>query len=285
MIAITGANGNLGRATINYLLQQSKPENIVAIVRNPQSVSDLRQRGVNVRQASYDDLNALENALIGIETLVQISTTSIGEKGIDEENNVVRAAVKAGVVHIVYTSSVKANENAYFIAAKQSVATEKAIRASEMNFTFFRNSLYMEALPKLLGHMLNEGQIFYSAGQGKTSFVSRVDIAEAIAKVCLTPANHQNVSYEITGNKAYTFYELADLIKVIKKDEAIFHDISIIDYKEELIKYQLPTAVVELLVSMAKGIRNDEFAFVDDKLREILGRDPISLSEYLLQTI
>ncbi|WP_426330153.1 NmrA family NAD(P)-binding protein [Pedobacter sp. R-06] len=285
MIAITGANGNLGRATIDFLLQKVKANNITAIVRNPQRASSLEELGVNIRIADYNDSYALENAFKGVDHLVQISTTSIGQKGIDQENSTVTSAIKAGVSHIIYTSSVKPSSKAHFIAARQSIETENTIMSSQLSYTFFRNSLYMEALPALLGSMVDEGVINYPAGKGKISFVSRMDIAEAIGKVALSPENHKNAIYEITGSHAYTFSELAEVINSVKKNGTAFCDIPLNDYREELEQYQVPAEVIDLLVSMAKGISSNEFSFVDEKLKTLLDRDPVTLNTYLRKTL
>lgn len=55
MIAITGAKGNIGKATIQFLLQKVAPSNIVAIVRNPETVNDLKEQGVAIRRADYNE--------------------------------------------------------------------------------------------------------------------------------------------------------------------------------------------------------------------------------------
>src|SRR5688572_28121357 len=99
MIAITGANGNLGKATIGFLLKKTKPEQIVAIVRDPKKMEDLKNSGIQIRMADYDDLESLNEALKGVDKLLQISAISIGEQGVKEEANVVKAAKQQGVQH------------------------------------------------------------------------------------------------------------------------------------------------------------------------------------------
>jgi NAD(P)H dehydrogenase (quinone) len=55
MIVITGATGNLGQHVIASLLQSVPASNIVAAVRNPAKAADLAAKGVQVRQADYND--------------------------------------------------------------------------------------------------------------------------------------------------------------------------------------------------------------------------------------
>lgn len=276
MIAITGANGNLGKATISFLLQKVTPTNIVAIVRNPETLNDFKKRGVIIRQADYDDAKALQTALQNISTLLQISATNTGNIGRRQEQNVVLAAKKQNVNHIVYTSSLTPKSNAYFQATRQAFVTEKEIIQSGIPYTFLRNSMYMEAIPELIGNAFETREIRYPSGNGKVSFVSRTDIAEAIANV-LVENTHQNHTYEITGNSAYTFDELAKLISIKMKHI----DIADITFKDELNSYQLPRQVADLLVSMANGIKAGEFSYTADTLEKLLGRKPLGLNEYI----
>lgn len=51
-IAVTGASGHLGRLVVEALLAGNTPANrIVALVRDPEKVSDFAVRGVEVRRA------------------------------------------------------------------------------------------------------------------------------------------------------------------------------------------------------------------------------------------
>ncbi|MDR7130856.1 NAD(P)H dehydrogenase (quinone) [Algoriphagus sp. 4150] len=277
MIAITGANGNLGKATIQFLLQKVTPTNIVAIVRNPETVSSFKEQGVIVRQADYNDYNTLKQAFEDVEKVLQISTVGVDmEKAKQQEKNVVNAMAENNVKHIVYTSMVQAWPNPIFQGTETQYHTEELIKKTKIPYMFFRNSMYMEAIPELIGNALQTNEIRYPSGSGKVSFVSREDIAEAIANV-LTENTHENQTYEITGHRAYTFDELAKLIRADMKHIDIADTI----FKEELIGCQMPMEVVDLLVSMANGIKAGEFSFVDNTLGKLLGRTPSGLSEYV----
>lgn len=277
MIAITGANGHLGKATIQFLLQKVAPTNIIAIVRNPKTVNDFKEKGVIIRQADYNDYDTLKNAFKNAEKVLQISTIGVDIKTAKlQEKNVVNAMTENNIKHIVYTSMVRAQPNSIFQGTETQYHTEELIKKTKIPYTFFRNSMYMEAIPELIGNALQTNEIRYPSGSGKVSFVSRTDIAEAIANV-LTENRHEYQTYEITGNGAYTFDELAKLIN----GEMKHIDIADTDFKEELISYQTPLEVVDLLVSMAKGIKSGEFSFTENTLEKLLNRKPLSLSEYV----
>lgn len=281
MIAITGANGNLGKATIQFLLQKIAPTNIVAIVRNPNTVSEFKEKGVSVRQADYNDYNTLKQVFKGVETVLQISTIGVDiETAKQQEKNVVNAIVENNIKHIVYTSMVQARPNTVFQGTETQYHTEELIRKTNIPYTFFRNSMYMEAIPELIGNALQTNEIRYPSGNGKVSFVSRTDIAEAIANV-LTGNVNGNQTYEITGSTAYSFGELARVISTEKNITVNHIDISDEVFRKELISYQIPVEVVDLLVSMANGIKVGEFSHIDNTLEKLLGRKSFYLNEYV----
>ena len=280
MIAITGANGNLGKATIGFLLKKIKPEQIVAIVRDPKKMEDLKDSGIQIRIADYDDLESLNEAMKGVDKLLQISAISIGKQGVKEEANVVTAAKQQGVQHIVYTGAVKPKLDAYFMATQQCLATEKAILDSGIPYTFFGNSLYMETIPIFIGEALEHGNIYYPAGNGAVSFVSRIDIAEALSNV-LASNGHENRRYEITGSRAYTFKDLAAILTAEKGMEVSYVNIPNVVLAEELDKFQIPDDQIGWQLSLADSIKADEFSYVDDTLEDLLKRKPFALKEYL----
>ncbi len=281
MIAITGANGNLGKATIQFLLKKVPPADIIAIVRNPEKLTGSHIENVKIRKADYNNRVELEKALKGVTTLLQISATSTGETGRKQEKNVALAAKAAGVKRIVYTSSLKPKPNAHFLATHQAMATEQEILKSGLAYIFLRNSLYMEVIPGLIGNAIETKKIRYPSGDGKVSFVSRLDIAEALANI-LTGSEHDNQIYEITGSTAHSITELAELMSTKNSGEKIRHiDISELEFRDELISCQMPDDVVDLLVSMASGIRHDEFSYTDKALEILLHRKPLALVEYI----
>lgn len=80
MIAITGATGQLGQHVIENLLKTTPTSHLVAIVRNPKKAAPLSQRGIAVRQADYANEAALTTALQGVDKLLLISSSEVGQR-------------------------------------------------------------------------------------------------------------------------------------------------------------------------------------------------------------
>lgn len=279
MIAITGASGHLGKATIGFLINKINPANIIAVVRDPEKMKDFT--GIQVRVADYDDAASLRDALGGVKTLLQISSASYGDHATQQEKNVVDAAKGAGVLHIVYTSTVNPGTQPIFFGSQTNQHTENAIRASGLAYTFFRNSMYMETIPQFIGSAMEDGQIFYPAGDGKVSFVARTDIAEALANVLAAGKNHINATYDITGNGAYSFSDIATLLAAEKGLPASYTDIPASAFRDELVKLDMPPIAVDFYLSMADSVKAGEFSHVDSALEGLLQRKRVVLKDYV----
>ena len=95
-IAITGATGQFGAIALNLL--KAKHANVIALVRSPEKIS-----GVEARKFDYSKTEGQVEALQGVDTLILVSSNEIGQRFV-QHNNVIEAAKKAGVKHIIYTS-------------------------------------------------------------------------------------------------------------------------------------------------------------------------------------
>lgn len=281
MIAITGANGNLGKATLSFLMKKTLPENIVAIVRDADKLAEYAGSGIAIRIADYEDQESLEKALTGVHRLLQISASVTGVRAMAQETRVVHAAAKCGVKELVYTSTLFPHESAHFQAAHICRNTEELIRQSGMRYVFFRNSMYHETIPLFIGEAMGDGRIFYPSGIGRVSFASRKDIAEALSNVLTGPA-FCNAGYDITGSETFSFADIALSLKHIAGyHEAAHTDISPEDYRKGLLGFGLGEAEAGFYASMADSIRAGEFEKTHHSLEGFLGRKPVGVQEYL----
>ncbi len=137
--------------------------------------------------------------------MLLISTARVGSR-VQQHENAARAAVKAGVRHIVYTSILSADKpDNPAIVKLDHRATEKAIEASGAAWTFLRDSQYAEAIAMaVIPPALASGVLPDNAHDGPIAFVSRDDcVASAVG--ALTTAGHENKAYDITGPELLSF--------------------------------------------------------------------------------
>lgn len=74
MIVITGATGALNGATVEHLLKRMPAERIGVSVRDVAKAQHFADRGVRVRQGSYEDPAALQHSFEGAEQVLLVSS-------------------------------------------------------------------------------------------------------------------------------------------------------------------------------------------------------------------
>ena len=280
MILITGANGHLGGATIDFLLKKNPNAKIKALVRSGEKGKDLKAKGVEIAIGDYLNYDSLVSAMKGVETILLVSSSTMGDRHA-QHKNAIKAAKENGVKHIVYTSVLKANPNSKFSAGIDHYKTEGDIKNSGISYTIMRNTYYADFLPNIIGNAVESGAIYYSAGNAKVNFALRSEMAEANAVVLANPTAHQNKIYEITSANKYTFDEIAGILSAITGKQIKYVDIPVEVLKENIIKFGMPKEVADLMGSIAESMKAGEFDFIDPTLEKLIGRKPTDLKYFL----
>ncbi|GAB4292129.1 MAG: SDR family oxidoreductase [Ignavibacteriaceae bacterium] len=280
MILITGANGHLGSATIDFLLKKNPNAKIKALVRSEEKGKDLKAKGVEIAIGDYLNYDSLVNAMKDVETMLLVSSSTMGDR-YSQHANAIKAAKENGVKHIVYTSVLKANPNSKFSAGIDHFKTEEDLKNSGMSYTIMRNTYYADFLPNIIGNAVESGAIYYSAGNAKVNFALRSEMAEANAVVLADLTAHQNKIYEITSANKYTFDEIAGILSEITGKQINYADIPVEVLKENIIKFGMPKEVAELMGSIAESMKAGEFDFIDPTLEKLIGRKPTDLKDFL----
>jgi NAD(P)H dehydrogenase (quinone) len=280
-IAVTGASGKLGSATIGFLLERKvAPANIIAIVRDPAKVMALAAQGVEIRRGDYTDPASLENALRGVDRLAFISSSALGEERVLHHGNVVKAAKLARVGHIFYTSVIKPAAQAKFAASPGHYFTEQLILGSGLAHTFFRNNLYMDLVPIMFGGALATGTLAHNGGDGRIGFIARQDIAAALAAV-LTSEGHAGRAYSITAPRPHGLGDIAAALAKASGSRVVYESLTSDEFRTRLSATPMPPAIVEMSVALGEALRAGEFDAESDDCARLLGREPATLQAFL----
>lgn len=280
-IAVTGASGKLGGATIEFLLGRGvSPRDIIAVVRDPAKLAGMAQRGVEIRRGDYTDAKSLEAAFRGIDRLAFISTSALGEERMVHHGNVVKAARAAQVGHIFYTSVIKPAAVAKFAASPGHFQTETLIRDSGIPHTFFRNNLYSDLVPFMFGNAVATGRLAHSAGDGRIGFIARRDIAEALAAV-LAAAGQPNRSYAITASAPYGLGDVARALGKANGKTIVYTPLSSEEFRRMLEATPMPPPIIAMSIALGDAIRAGEFDAGSSDLERLIGRTPATLEAFL----
>ena len=278
-IAVTGATGHLGHLIVEHLLARGVgADQIVAMGRNTQRLAELEKLGVRTAVASYDDPSSLESALDGVDTLVLVSGSEFGQRA-RQHANAIAAAERAGVRHIVYTSSPHADASGMAIAPEHK-ATEELLAASTADATVLRNNWYNENYEQAFAQAAATGTYLASTGAGRVASASRTDFAEAAAVVAAT-GGHRGEVLELAGDSAWNGAEFAATAGGVLGREVAFAGVSQEEHRQVLAGAGLPEGVIEFLVTLDADIAAGELDGPSGVLSGLIGRPTTTLEQTL----
>lgn len=278
MILVTGANGQLGRCIVDHLVARLEGTAGLAVsVRATAKAAALAERGIAVRPGDFDQPEQLVRTFAGVEKLVMVSTDGPKSVRIAQHRNAIAAAKAAGVGHILYTSFIDTAPDSPAEFAAVHRATEAELGASGVKFTLLRNTLYADLLPMTLGPALQTGTFNLPAGNGKTSFVSRDELAEAIAAATLAPALAKPI-YELTGQATHDYHEVAAAVAKVTGKAIHYEPAGEAGYAQALAGYGLPDWLAQALANMYSAVAVGNFDRVSNDFAALVGHPPRPLA-------
>ena len=283
MIKITGASGGFGKSAIEFLETKLSKGEFGAIGRNPEKLKEFSERGIQTFVADYNDYNSLLDAFQGADTLLFVSGNEVGHRAPQHEN-VVKAAIAAGVKHIVYTGLKRKDEtaaNPLGIVSTDHFATEKMIKESGMKYTILKNTLYSDIYPMFLGNVADSSTVFLPVGDAKITFATRSDMAEAAANILCHPELHENKEYDFANSESVTFGEIAEYLTDVLGKEINFVSPSVDEYQAALKSAGVDDGTIGFSLLFINAIRAAEFAEPSLDIEKLIGRKPESSKEYL----
>ena len=280
---VTGASGHLGRLIVESLLERGvAADTIIAAARKPEVLADLAARGVRTVELDYTKPETITAALPGVDHLMLVSSSVPGSR-VAEHQNVIDAARAAGVEHLVYTSATDARDSALVLAPEHK-ATEEAIEASGIPATILRNGWYSENYTRTYATAVQTGEVVANVGEGRVSSASRKDYAEAAAAVLSEPG-HAGKVYELSGDTAWDFTELAATIAGIAGTPVVYRSLTAEEHAAELATHGLDEGTIGFVVGLDENIRAGLLGNTPGDLSRLIGRPTTPLAEGLAAAV
>ncbi len=258
-------------------------DQLILVTRTPDALARLAGRGAIVRYGDFDHPEHLIQAFAGGERMLIVSTPDLDRRARQQEA-AIRAAVAAGVRHVVYTSCLSPEPPNPALVAASHYATEQALRTSGLGWTILRNGLYAELQVLEAERAARTGKLVHNRGSGRTAYVSREDCAAAAAAALVTDG-HEGRIYEITGTQALSAAELAALYGELvgrEIEEVALDDEDFVGHllegseADDQLRYR-----AELLASLGRAIREGLMAACTDHVARLAGRQPRTLRHVL----
>jgi uncharacterized protein YbjT (DUF2867 family) len=206
VIYVSGAPGNVGTPLVKLLADRG--QQVRVLIHKPESAAALALPGVETVVGDLDDPASLDRSIASAETV--FLNSGVGPP-ILAQKNLVDAAKRAGVKHIVKLSWVGAAKNSPVGYGRMQAEAEEYLKASGVPYTILQANAFMQNILGQAGAIASQDAFYGSAGDGKASYVDTRDIA-AVAAAALTEAGHEGQVYRVTGPDALAYADLAAII-------------------------------------------------------------------------
>lgn len=272
---ITGATGNIGAKVVDLLVARGERPRV--FVRD---AGKARWRFGNRVDIFAGDLGSRESLTAALEGIEEFFLLNSGPQIPFRDELAASAAKVTGVKHLVKLSSIDVQHGLAIGAWHE--RGEAAIRASGVPFTFVQPTGFMSNLLAWAPSIKAEGVVRSSTSDGRRAFIHSDDIA-AVAVATLTNHTYDGESLPITGPEALSFAEVTEKIGATIGKPVAFHPISDEEARERYSRVSDTTEETEAHVALWRAIRDGRLATVNNNVKCILGRSPITLDQWLVE--
>lgn len=276
---VTGATGHLGRLVVQHLLADGVPAaDIVATGRRTERLADLAEQGVRVAAVDYGRPETIAAAVEGADAVLLVSGSEVGQR-VEQHRAVIEAAKGAGVRRLVYTSAPQADTSPLVLAPEHK-ATEEILRASGLTFTILRNGWYTENYVGDVQQAAASGEIVAAVGDGRVASAPRDDFAAAAA-VVLRTEGHDDAVYELSGDVAWGFDDLAAAASEVLGRPVVFRAVTSEERRAGLLAAGLDEGTAGFVVALDENTRDGLLAGTSGDLARLIGRPTTPLADAL----
>lgn len=285
-VLVTGASGGLGSRIVRRLLDRQRPRPVVALCRDPDRMPALdggldggSGGGVHVRRGDYEDPRSLREALVGVGTLVFVSSDGDRAQMWRHHQNVVTEAARAGIDRIVYTSILDIDPASRFYYEPVHRRTEALVADACRAGVVVRASVFTDFfVAAWAAEAIQTGVLAVPAGSGRVSFVTRDDVAATVAR--LADPSVDPILVQATGPAALDMTEVAAVLARISGRPVAYRPPEPADYAAGLRARDTPDWLVEAFTSFFAAIAEQRFATVSGDCRRELNRQPTGFAAY-----
>ncbi|WP_375446065.1 SDR family oxidoreductase [uncultured Fibrella sp.] len=280
-ILITTPTGNVGYETLKALrrLPQRPAIQVVAAVRDLTKKTDALDALVDTKvQFDFADPGTFETALAGISQVLLVRPPQLADVDL-YFRPFVEAMRRAEVQQVVFLSLQGVENNTVTPHYK----IEKLLMESGLAFTFLRPSFFMQNLSTThRDEIASRDELYMPAGDGRTSFIDVVDIGE-VAALTLTDltGKYRNQAYELTGDEALTYREVATQLSYVLNRPIKYRNPSVLAFIwRKWIGEKMPLSFVLVMVALYTVAKLGKAAALTPVFREVTGHAPRTFRQF-----
>jgi len=286
VILVTGATGRIGSALVPDLLARGAPVRALVLARGDDDEGGDPEDGVldeqvDVVEGDLDRPETLGPAFDGVDSVLMLVPGS--PLLVAREANVMEAAGRAGVAHVVQISGLGAGPDSPFSLTRWHGESELRLARSGLGYTILRPNFFMQNLLFLFPTLFREGTIYGAMGTGMVSMVDYRDVAAVAAAVLSEPGRHLSLTYLVTGPEALSFQDVASRISTSTGCPVRYIDLPPDQARLQLLRQGTKEPFADALLELFRSFSEGQASQVTDVVATVAGRTPRTLDDFIHQ--
>lgn len=273
MILVTGATGKVGSEAVRVLRQQDMP--VRALVRDPQKAQTLAEAGAELVVGDFDDPTSLLAAMDGVSSVL---LTSPGGEPV-QELNVVDAAARAGVEHVVKLTS-KASPDSPVARQRWHAQIEQGLAASGLAHTLMRSNAFMQNTLMVAPSIAKTSSFSSSIGAGRVGMSDARDVGAVAAALVADPTGHAGKTYWLSGPELLTYADVAAVLSRLLGRTVTFQPRSRAEDETEMVSAGLPQPVAAMNALALSLFADGDAEWLSPDMATLLGRPARSYEQF-----
>lgn len=274
-ILVTGGTGTVGSILLDKLTAEGA--SVRALVRSHSKAESIKARGIEAVIGDLSKPDTLPPALDGADKVFLL--TSPEERQSELQRNLIEAARRAGVSHLVKLSAIGAGPNTPRLI-EDHYRIEREIESAGLPYTHLRPNGFMQNMLMFASAIREQGAFYAPLGDARVSYVDARDVASVAAAV-LTSDGHEGRAYEITGPEALSYKEVAQEFSSVLGKDVQYVDVPLEAARASMLGSGISSWLADSLVGLFEFYREGRAEMVTGVVREVTGNQPITLNQFI----
>lgn len=287
-ILVTGAAGDIGaigRHLTAMLL--AKGHQVRALVRREdERAEDLRKLGAEVVLGDLTDLDSMHRAIEGCGRIY--FGMSVSPAYLEATVNIAAVARHHGVEAFVNMSQMTVTEMSITETTdspqhKLHWLAEQVLAWSGLPVVTVRPTVFLESFFLRLAAtgVRDNDELILPLGNGRTSPISAVDVARAVAVILDDPAPHIGNIYNLTGFESADLDHYARVFSEALGRTISYRDVPLSGWIDKLRAFGVPTHMLNHVAAMTELHKQGRYDRMTDDLFKLTGQGPVSMYDFV----
>ena len=280
-----GAVGAIGRNVTEMLLTQG--HKVRAMVRQEDARAHaLRRLGAEVVAGDLTDLAAVHRAVDGCRRIY--FGMSVSAAYLEATVNIAAVARDHGIEALVNMSQMTVSQMSITETTdspqhKLHWLAEQALAWSGLPVVTLRPTVFLEGFfqAAAAAGVRDSNALVLPLGDGRTSPISALDVARAVAVVLHEPAAHIGRIYDLTGSESTDLTHCAKVFSEVLGRTIVYRNVPVDAWIDRMRQVGLPAHLLAHLAAMARLHQQGRYDRMTDDFERLTGRAPLSLREFV----